>query len=102
MSTLGVSAFIFFDSNILISQGWPKRSAKFEQLLSISKTIGFKHCIPQVVRLEVRKIFERETTKIINSLRSKGKKLHYLQNSINIPTLEYFLTEYDRDIKEFF
>lgn len=102
MSTRDLPDFIFFDANPLIEEGWPKIRGSFEKVISLSAKFGIQLAIPEVFKSEVRKHFEERTFSAISSVERIADSLSHLKRNVEVPKLDYFMSEYDKGVESFF
>jgi hypothetical protein len=61
---------IYFDTNILVGQGWPRISAALERVLSLCKSLNLAVFIPRVVEIEMENRWVRAYESTCDGLRS--------------------------------
>ena len=73
---------IYFDTNALISAGWPAPSAQFLQLVQQADELGFTLCLPEVVNQELEEHWCRELDAAWHTANSGIERLNKIAKTV--------------------
>lgn len=66
---------LYFDTNILLSAGWPRSSPQLNQVINLSRGLKIALCLPELVRGELEAGWARKTLDEWNGTRGAAERL---------------------------
>jgi hypothetical protein len=79
---------IYFDTNILVGQGWPRISAALQRLLSLCKSLNVAGYIPQVVEIELENGWMKDFKSTCEDVRSSIRAYTGYHEILNLQQTE--------------